>query len=248
MDYNNAEQVALYHESGDIALRNDIVLKNMGLVRAVAMSMRNLYLKFGDVDDVINEGVLALMDAIEIYDPSKGAKFETFANLKIRGAIIDYIRRQDWIPRNIRKFARTLDKATGMLYNEIGRMPTNEELAKYLKMDESKLLKLMADCAGTITLSFEELLYEDNINEPAVSPSNEEGLIHDELMKALTEAIEELKDKDRQVITLYYYKNMKYSDIAKSLGITEGRVCQIHSKAILTLKTKLAPYFNGSGA
>lgn len=246
MDYNNAEQIALYHESGDIALRNEIVLKNMGLVRTVAMSMRNLYLKFGDVDDIINEGVLALIDAIETYDVSKGAKFETYASLKIRGTVIDYIRKQDWVPRSIRKFARTLDKATGMLYNEIGRMPTTEELAEYMKMDESKLLKAMADCAGTITLSFEELLYEDNINEPAINPSNEDGLIREELMKALTESLDELKDKERQVITLYYYKNMKYADIGKALGISEGRVCQIHSKAILFLKTKLSSYYKDS--
>lgn len=243
MDYNNAEQVALYHENGDLALRNEIVLKNMGLVRTVAMSMRNLYLKFGDVDDIVNEGVLALLDAIENYDPSKGTKFETFANLKIRGAIIDYLRKHDWAPRGTRKFAYTLNEAIDMLCNKIGRMPTTEELAKYLKMDESKLLKLMADCAGLTTISLEELLSETYIDEPTVNPQIEEGLIHNELMKALTKAIKGLKGKYRQVIILYYYKDMNYLDIAKILGVTEGRVSQIHSKAILELKTELAPYF-----
>ena len=114
---NNAEQIAIYQQSGEIALRNEIVLNNMGLVRSCAMSMRNMYIKHGDTDDVINEGVLALMDAIESFDPAKGAKFETYASLKIRGAIIDFLRKQDWIPRNVRKFARTLDKANSMLYN-----------------------------------------------------------------------------------------------------------------------------------
>lgn len=245
MSYNNAEQVALYRENGDIALRNDIVLKNMELVCTIVRSMQNTYLKFSDADDIMSEGVLALLDAVENYDPSKGAKFETFASLKIRGAIIDYIRKQDWIPRSTRKFAHTLNEAIGMLCNEIGRMPTNEELAKYLKMDESKLLKFMADCAGMITISLEELLYETNIDELTVNPQNEEGLIHNELIKALTRAIKGLKEKYRQVIVFYYYKNMNYSDIAKTLGITEGRVCQIHSKAILKLKTELTPYFNG---
>lgn len=238
-----AEQIALYKQNKDIALRNEIVLSNMGLVRSCALSMRNMYAKFGETDDVVNEGVLALMDAIETYDPSKGAKFETYASLKVRGAIIDYIRKQDWIPRNIRKFSRTLDKANSMLYNLNGRAPTTAELAEYLKMDEAKLLKLMAECSCTLTLSFEELLYEDNINEPAVDAPSDNGLLREEMRKVVADAIGELKDKEREVITLYYYKNFKYSDIAKALGITEGRVCQIHSKAILLLKAKLTPYF-----
>lgn len=242
-----AEQIALYRQNGDIALRNEIVLKNMGLVRACALSMRNMYIKFGDTEDVVNEGVLALMDAIETYDVTKGAKFETFASLKVRGAIIDYIRRQDWIPRNLRKFSRTLDKANSMLYNLNGRVPTTAELAEYLKMDENKLLKLMSECSCTLTLSFEELLYEDNINEPAMDAATDSELLREEMKKVIADAIGELKDREREVITLYYYKNFKYSDIAKALGVTEGRVCQIHSKAVLVLKAKLEPYFkNGN--
>ena len=127
--YNNAERVALYQQNRDIALRNEIVLQNMGLVRTVALSMRNMYVKFGDVDDVVNEGVIALMDAIESYSPNRGAKFENYASIKIRGAIIDFLRKQDWIPRNVRKFAKALDKANSMLYNLNGRAPTNSELA-----------------------------------------------------------------------------------------------------------------------
>lgn len=243
---NNAEQIALYQQNGDIALRNEIVLNNMGLVRSCAMSMRNMYFKFGDTEDVINEGVLALMNAIDSFDSTKGAKFETYASLKIRGAIIDYIRKQDWIPRNIRKFSRTLDKANSILYNLNGRAPTTEELAKYLKMDEDKLLKQMAECSCTLTLSFEELLYEDNIKEPATEASTDNELLRGEMKQVIADAISELKEKEREVIALYYYKNFKYSDIAKALGVTEGRVCQIHSKAILLLKAKLEPYFKNA--
>lgn len=245
MDHNTAERIAAYRQSGDIAVRNEIVLNNMGLVRACALSMRNMYIKFGDVDDVVNEGVLALMDAIESYDESRGAKFETYASLKIRGAIIDYIRRQDWIPRNVRKFARTLDKAYSMLYNLNGRVPSTEELAEHFGMDESKLLKLMAESSGTITLSFEELLYEDNINEPQMADTGDQEILREEMTSVIAKAINELREREKQVITLYYYKNMKYSDIAKALGLTEGRICQIHTKAVLELKTKLEPYFKG---
>lgn len=245
--YNNAERVALYQQNRDIALRNEIVLQNMGLVRTVALSMRNMYIKSGDVEDVVNEGVIALMDAIESYSADRGAKFETYASLKIRGAIIDFLRKQDWIPRNVRKFAKALDKANSMLYNLNGRAPTNSELAAQMGMDEEKMLKMMAECSCTITLSFEELLYEDNIDEPSIKDSGlDREILHDEMQKVVANAVNELSEKERQVITLYYFKNLKYSDIAKALGISEGRVCQIHSKATLALKAKLSGYVKGN--
>ena len=245
MEYNTAERIAEYQQSGDIALRNEIVLRNMGLVRSCAMSLRNMYIKYGDADDVVNEGVIALMDAIETYDPLKGAKFETYASLRIRGAIIDFIRKQDWVPRQVRKFARSLDKANSMLYNLNNRAPTTAELAGQMGMDEDKLLKCMAEASCTVTLSFEELLYEDNFEEPALPSQTDSRLMRNELRSMVAQAVDELKEKERQVVTLYYYKNMKYSDIAKALGISESRVCQIHTKAALALKAKLEPYIRG---
>ncbi len=242
-EFNNNEQVVLYQQNGDIVLRNEIVLKNMGLVRSCAMAMRNMYIKFSQPEDVVNEGVIALMDAIDTFDPSKGAKFETYATLKIKGAIIDFIRKQDWVPRNVRKFAKQLDKANSMLYNLNGRAPTNAELAEHLGITEERLLKNMAECSGSLVLSFEELLYEDNIDEPAMNTPTDGAVLNNEMRQVVADAIEELREKERQVVILYYYKNMKYSDIAKVLGVTEGRVCQIHSKAILLLKAKLSPYF-----
>ena len=247
MESSNAVLWEEYGMSRSEALRNEIVLKNLGLVRACALSLRNTYIKFGDVDDVINEGVIALMDAIDSFDPTKGAKFETYASLKVRGAVIDYVRRQDWVPRPVRKFARDLDKANSILYNQYDRAPTNSELAEYLGITEEKLLKGMADASNTVTLSFEELLYEDNFEGTASSDeSSDSRLLRQELREVTAKAIASLKEKERQVITLYYYKNMKYSDIAKVIGVSESRVCQINTKAILALKAALEPYIKGS--
>ena len=249
MDTGTASLLEEYRMSGNEAVRNEIVLKNMGLVRSCALSLRNMYIKFGDVDDVVNEGVIALMEAIESFDPDRGAKFETYATLKIRGAIIDYIRKQDWIPRSVRKFARELDKANSSLYNQYNRAPTTAELAEYMQMTEEKLLKSMAEVSGSVTMSFEELLYEDNFDDStAVTAPTDASVMQQEARRIIAEAIEELKEKERQVITLYYYKNMKYSDIAKALGISESRVCQINTKATLALKAKLEPYFRGGTA
>ena len=246
MNNSTAALLDSYLNTRDEALRNEIVLKNMGLVRSCALALRNMYIKFGEVDDVVNEGVIALMEAIETFDPEKGAKFETYATLKIRGAIIDFVRRQDWIPRSVRKFARDLDNANSSLYNQYNRMPTTEELAEYMEMSEEKLLKLMAEASCMVTISFDELLYEDNFSEPAsASEATDAGVLRQECCRVIAEAIESLKEKERQVITLYYFKSMKYSDIAKALGISESRVCQINTKATLTLKTILEPYIKG---
>lgn len=247
MDNSTAALLQDYMYSRDEAVRNEIVLKNLGLVRSCALALRNTYIKFGDVDDVVNEGVIALMEAIETYDPERGAKFETYATLRIRGAIIDYVRGQDWIPRSVRKFARDLDNANSVLYNQYNRMPTNAELSEYMEMTEEKLLKCMAEASTTVTLSFEELLYEDNFeNHPAsAGEATDAGVLREECRRVIAEAIDSLKEKEKQVITLYYYKNMKYSDIAKTLGISESRVCQINTKATLTLKTLLEPYIKG---
>ncbi len=247
MDNSTAVLLLEYMNTRNEAVRNEIVLKNLSLVRGCALSLRNMYIKFGDVDDVVNEGVIALMDAIETFDPDKGAKFETYATLKIRGAIIDYIRRQDWIPRSVRKFARDLDNANSSLYNQYNRMPTTAELSEYMDIPEDKLLRSMAEASSTVTLSFEELLYEDNFEDHPASAGEftDAALMRSECRRVIAEAIDSLKEKERQVITLYYYKNMKYSDIAKALGVSESRVCQINTKATLALKAMLEPYIKG---
>ncbi len=247
MESSNAALLEEYGMSRSEALRNEIVLKNLGLVRACALSLRNTFMKYGDVDDVVNEGVIALMEAIDSFDPAKGAKFETYASLKVRGAIIDYVRRQDWVPRPVRKFARDLDKANSILYNQYNRAPTNGELAEYLGMSEDKLLRGMADAANAVTLSFEELLYEDNFEDaPTANDGTDSRLLREERRRVIADAISSLREKERQVITLYYYKSMKYSDIAKVIGVSESRVCQINTKAMLALKAALEPYIRGN--
>ena len=246
MESSNAALLEEYGMSRSEALRNEIVLKNLGLVRACALSLRNTFIKYGDVDDVVNEGVIALMEAIDSFDPAKGAKFETYASLKVRGAIIDYVRRQDWVPRPVRKFARDLDKANSILYNQYNRAPTNGELAEYLGTSEDKLLRGMADAANAVTLSFEELLYEDNFEDAPTADGTDSRLLREERRRVIADAISSLRDKERQVITLYYYKSMKYSDIAKVIGVSESRVCQINTKAMLALKAALEPYIRGN--
>ena len=236
-----------YRQTKDIGLRNDIVLRYMDLVKNVAISTRGAYDKYAEVDDIVNEGVIALIKAVETYDLQKGVKFETYAAILIKGQIIDFVRSQDWVPRPVRHFGKNLDAAYNELYSALGRSPTNQELADHLGIPKEKLLKGMANLAESTTLSFEELLYEDNFDtncQNNVGDTADQPLYEKELRQVLAVAIDELKPKEKQVISLYYYERLKFSDIAKVLGITESRVCQIHSKSMLLLKRKLQDYMD----
>lgn len=241
-------QVALfeqYRQTRDVGLRNDIVLRYMEIVKYVAISTRGIYCKYAEIDDIVNEGVLALIKAVESYDIQRGVKFETYATIRIKGAIIDFVRKQDWIPRRVRNFGHNLDTAYNELYSKLDRHPTNQELADHMGVPKEKLLRAMSDLAGAATLSFEELLYEDNFeNCEAGSATADQALYEKELKEVLAAAIDELKPREKQVVSLYYYERLKFGEIAKVLNVSESRVCQIHSKAMLLLKRKLKDYMS----
>ena len=245
-EYDVVQAIREYRETNNINIRNDIILRYLELVRLLAMTLRNIYIKYATPDDIINEGVLALMSAIDTYDLERGVKFETYANIKIKGAIVDYVRKQDWIPRNVRTFGRELDAAYNELFNKLGRHPKNSELAEHMGLTRSELEKRMAESAGAVTLSFEELLYEDNFEEFNTSDAADAELYQNELKKVIADAVSALAPQTRQVVTLHYYEKLKFSEIAKVLGITESRVSQIHSKAMLFLKHELSGYMDRS--
>jgi RNA polymerase sigma factor for flagellar operon FliA len=232
-----------FKETRDVEIRNELVLFYMPIVKYAAMSLRNVYAKYGDHDDIVNEGVIALINAVETFDIERGVKFETYANLKIKGAVIDYVRKQDWIPRQVRRFGKDLDETYNALYNELGRAPTNNEIAEKMGLTREKFAKNMADAASTVTLSFEELLYEDNFSDRGLLGNDaDKGIYERELRKTITEAIDALNPKEKQVISLHYYEKLKFVEIAKVIGVTESRVCQIHSKSMLHLKRRLQEY------
>lgn len=241
------ELLEKYRITGDINVRNEIVLMYMDLIRIIAVSMRNIYAGYADSDDIINEGVIALMAAIDGFDPDKNVKFETYAGIRIKGAVIDYMRKLDRVPRTLRKLSKQLDDNFARLNSELCRAPTDEELAQSMNMTAAQLSKLMANTAGMITLSFEELLYEDNLdkNMSATGETADSKIYEREKKQVIADAVAALPEKEKQVVTMYYYEKLKYSEIAKAMGITQSRVCQIHSKAMLTLKNKLESYING---
>lgn len=238
-----------YKETGDKGLRNRVIMAYMNIVKYAALSTRNMYIKFAETDDVINEATIALMSAIDSFDPKKGVKFETYASIKVRGAIIDFIRRQDFIPRGIRRFARDYDAAYSALYEELDREPTAEEMAERMKLPVEKLESCTAQAAAAQTLSFEEMVMDSgfDIAEKADDDgmwSAEAGVHRQEKLRYLADAIKSLKDRERLVVTLYYYEKLRFSDIGKVLDVSESRVCQIHTQAVQKMKKYLGDYMN----
>ncbi len=240
-----------YKASGSIALRNEIVMQYTYIAKFIAYNMQSAYRSYAETEDIVNQGIITLIDAVERFDPELNVKFDTFATIKVRGAVIDYIRKQDFTPRRVRKLSKDVEEAYSALYSEFGRQPTNEELATYMGMSEDALNSGMQEISAAVTLSFEQML-EDNERSFYAANSNDalktednmilNEIIETELTDVIATALEDLTEKEGQVIALYYYEKLKFFEIAKVLGVSEARVSQIHTKAILKLKVHLAEY------
>ncbi len=234
-----------YKSTGNMSVRNELVMRSMHIVKYAVISTRNMYRRYTDDDDISNEAVLALMSAVDSFDPEKNVKFDTYASIKVRGAIIDYIRRMDTVPRGVRKFAKEYDEAYSALYISLDREPSREDIAAYMGISVEKLDSLSAKTAAAQTFSFEELVFGgfDMASETENGCSEAESRIMLEERKSqLAQAIRTLNEKERMVITLYYYEKLKYSEIAQVLSISESRVCQVHAKAVKKLREYLSEY------
>lgn len=245
---DTAELFRIYKETGDIETRNKLVLTYMDIVRYAAISTRNMYQKYADPEDIVNEATVALMNAVDSFDPDKNIKFETYASIRVRGAIIDYIRKQDIIPRNVRRFAREYDRAYSELYAQLDREPTSAELSVHMGIPEEKLESLTARSAAAQTLSFEEMVFEGGYDIPDSEKNNsaawqpEQRLLNGEMHGMLVRAVDALGERERLVISLYYYEKLKYAEIAEVIGVSESRVCQIHSAAVAKMRKALSDY------
>ncbi|MBC3805003.1 FliA/WhiG family RNA polymerase sigma factor [Acetobacterium fimetarium] len=245
---NIMDQWQLYKETRSTEIRNEIVLQYTGLVKKIVFRFKGSYNNFGQMDDMVNQGMIALIDAVEKFEPAMGNKFETFATLKIRGAIIDFMRKQDWVPRSQRSLSKVLEETFGELYVELEREPTNQEITERMGISEANLQKILQQRHNSIVLSYEEAINEKMmevsplITEERSDDSPEATILFDELKSKLAEAIDQLKEKERLVVSLYYYENLKLKEIAEVIGVTESRVSQIHSQAMIKMKNKLINY------
>lgn len=201
-----------------------------------------------EVDDLISVGVLGLIDAIEKYDPTRGAKFKTYAEFRVRGSILDELRSLDWVPRSVRQKASEMDQASQRLTGKLGRPPEDEELAEELGVSLDDFFTTLNDTRSMPMLSLDDLgiakdsgeqqsLLDCLAGKSEADPQMQLRLT--ELKQIIAKAIDTLPEKERLMISLYYYEELTMKEIGEVLGITESRVSQIHSKAVFRLRNKL---------
>lgn len=241
----------LYRENGDIYIKQEIVMRYSGMVKTIAVQLRGVYISFTDIDDIVNEGVITLMQAVDKFDESKNVKFESYASLRIRGAIVDLARKQDWVPRNIKKLGKAIDQAYSELYFSLGRYPKDQEVADYLEITLEKYYKALSETNLFNVLSLEAMvdgLQEEGQNEKILKDHNLEtmpshSLEQKELQDILKDSVESLRENEQMVVSLYYQKELNMKEIAKIMGISEPRVSQLHSTALKKLRVSLEGYY-----
>lgn len=235
-----------YSKSKDPDLKQQLILEYATLVKFVAGRLSIHIGQHVDYDDLVSYGIFGLIDAIDKFDYEKGVKFETYASLRIRGAIIDNIRKLDWVPRTLRQKNKQLEQAYQALEFELGREPTEEELSEKLDMtlEETQTLIKKASVASLISLDdYLEQNHEADFSSGGSKKDSPEALYEmQEVKDLLRDAIEKLSEKERKVISLYYFEDLTLKEISKIMEVSESRISQIHSKAVLRLQTRLGKY------
>ena len=228
----------------------DLILKYAPLIKYIANRIAARLPMHIDIQDMINSGVLGLMDAIEKFDPDKGVKFETYAEYRIKGSILDSLRAMDWVPRSVRKVATILENTYAELEKRLGRPATDEEVATAMDVGVEKLHKIVNRVSNVSMVSLERDTKNSNTKhsllDRLISEDNEtpfDRLDVAELRDMLANNIERLPEKERVVISLYYYNELTMKEIGKILKLTESRVSQIHTKAVIRLRGKLRKFY-----
>lgn len=238
-----------YRKKPTQELREQLIIEYAPLVKLVAGRL-SMYLGHNvEYDDLVSYGIFGLIDAIDKFDLSKNVKFETYASLRIRGAILDQIRKMDWIPRTVRQRQRKMDEAIKQIEMRTGKNATDEELAKELGLTEDELCNWQSQMKVTNVVSLNE--FEENGPEPVMDTSNKshfaqpEDVVEEaELKETLVAALDLLTEKERKVIELYYYEEMTLKEISKILEVSESRVSQLHTKGLLKMRKRMGAYMN----
>jgi len=228
--------------------REEVIIQYSPMIKYVANRIAMRLPPHIEVDDLISVGVLGLMDAITKYDSSRGAKFKTYAEFRVRGAILDELRSMDWVPRSIRQKASQVDKVVQGLQAKLRRTPEDEEVAKEMGLSLDQFHETLNETKSIPIFSLEDLgiakesgdqqsLLDCLAGKADADPQTQVRLV--ELKEIIAKAIDALPEKERLMVSLYYYEELTMKEIGAVLDITESRVSQIHSKAVYRLRTKL---------
>ena len=236
MDSDAKDMTALwlkYRENKTVELRNEIAEYYLPLVKIVCSRLAVSLPQHLDKDDLLSSGFFGLLDAIDRFDPTRNIKFETYAGVRIRGAMIDYLRAKDWLPVSMRQKIRKYEQTLSRLENELGRAATDAELAAALSISRDELKTLENQCNAATIIPLEDYLKTDTADATDATQLFE---LKDELAKVL----ERLPERERLVVTLYYYEELTLKEISTVMHLTEARISQLHTKAIFRMRGYLA--------
>jgi RNA polymerase sigma factor for flagellar operon FliA len=239
-----------YKETGAQAQRDALIVHYSPLVKYVAGRVAVGLPQNVDQADLVSYGIFGLIDAIEKFDLGRGFKFETYAISRIKGAIIDELRSIDWVPRSVRSKARSLEKAYSKLESQLHRTPTDAELAAEMGISDSQLQTTFSQISFIGLVALDEMLGGDragggdSMTLGDTIPDSGEGPVAayevEEMRQILAQAINDMPEREKIVLTLYYYEGLTLAEIGEVLGVTESRVCQIHTKSVIHLRAKIA--------
>ncbi len=234
-----------YKETNDRKCKEKLIVEYIELVKIIAGRLYINYNHNVEYDDLVSYGIIGLIDAIEKFDIEKNVKFETYANIRIRGAVVDQIRSLDWIPRSTRQKYKKVEAALERLQNQHGDQYTDTLLADELGISKEELYKTLNEVSNLAILSLEDTINESgtiDVKSENVEMDPQASLDTKETEGQLKLQIDNLPEKEKMVISLYYYEELTYKEIASVMGISESRISQLHSKAIIKLKTKLKQF------
>jgi RNA polymerase sigma factor for flagellar operon FliA len=242
---DNAEQVlTMYTVSGKVEKR-DLLAEHAPLVKRLAHQMRAKLPPSVEVDDLIQAGMIGLLDAVTRYEETQGAQFETYAVQRIRGAMLDELRNTDWLPRSVRQNMRKIETAIAALQQRLGRGPTETEIARELKVPLAEYQEMLADGGGHQLIYYEDFHEDDGngsfLDRYCVDESGDplKALVNGGFRAAVIEAITSLPEREKIVMGLYYEQELNLKEIGAVMNVSESRVCQLHSQAIARLRTRL---------
>ena len=252
--------MALYKQTKDVGIRNQLVLHYAPAVRHTIVNMRGSLPQQIQQEEFFHQGVIALIDCIERYDPERGASFTTFIYKHLRGAMLSYMRKFSWLPYRVRAARRSILQAQAELNHQLLREPTESELAEHLQIPEAELRKNLQEIGTADMVSFEEMVssgggYSAPFDGTAYSGDArfgdilddgvDRGLLQDEMQDVLVKAIESLSPKEKQVITLCYYENLNMREIGEVLGVSQQRISFVRSAALVKLRKAMVEYLHG---
>ncbi len=235
-----------YKKTKSKEIKDQLIINNIEVVKVISGRLYHSYNSYVDYDDLVSYGIIGLIDAIEKFDPDKNIKFETYANFRIRGSIIDHLRNLDWVPRSTRQKYKKLEETMHRLQSKHGLNIDNEILANELGLSIEELNNFLSEVSILSIISLDEKLSENtNFNIPSTDTNTnpEENYLSHENKRILNKTIEKLPQREQTIIKLYYFSELTYKEIAHILNISESRVSQIHTKCILKLKNSLSKIY-----